>query len=409
MLQNIAPRERGRAPGWARLGVGALLAAVTSTGLVAVTGGPAAAATPPSGAPTDLKVTQRDGQDGITVTWTSAGVTWGTGDKPQYQVSLDTGQDFTPVVNSCNGWIDAAPGSGINTCSFNGIFEGTYTVTVTPVTLDGTSASTANASTVLTAPSGGPNDLTLVQKPGTAEVTVTWSNAGVTWGSGGFHRYYTQVDPPGTQGRGLATNTCGPSEAAATNTCSFTADMSGDYTVTVQPIGFGIGEGTRKTLSVRMPAAAPTTPPTDAPKAPATVPTDAISVGSAAATPDAQVTMSGSGFQPGSTVRLTVYSAPVDLGTATVAADGTFSKTVTLPSGLPAGSHTLLATGLAPGGAVRYLSKALTVSASGLPVTGAGATGIAVAALALLGLGIALVAATNGRIVRRLRPPGLTG
>jgi 5'-nucleotidase len=150
----------------------------------------------------------------------------------------------------------------------------------------------------------------------------------------------------------------------------------------------------------------PSGPPAGTPQAPAAVPAGAISVGSATAPVGGKVTISGNGFKPGTTVVLTLYSTPVDLGSVTVAADGTFTATVTLPSSVTAGSHTLLATGLASDGTVRYVVEAVTVTApgaaGGLPVTGVDVNRVVLIAFALLMAGMVLVAGADGRLARRL-------
>jgi hypothetical protein len=100
------------------------------------------------------------------------------------------------------------------------------------------------------------------------------------------------------------------------------------------------------------------------------------------------VTISGTGFLPGSTVELIVYSTPVKLGEAVVLADGTFSATVTLPKSLTDGVHNLVATGVDADGNVRNLVVEVTVSGgtavlantgfSALPYAGAGALALLV-------------------------------
>ena len=112
-----------------------------------------------------------------------------------------------------------------------------------------------------------------------------------------------------------------------------------------------------------------------------------------------QVTISGTGFLPGSTVELVVYSTPVKLGTTVVLADGTFSATVTLPKELANGVHHLVATGVDVNGAVRNLVVEVTVSggtavvSGGLAYTGfSPAPFLGAGALALLAGGGMLVA-----------------
>lgn len=56
------------------------------------------------------------------------------------------------------------------------------------------------------------------------------------------------------------------------------------------------------------------------------------------------VTITGNGFGASQTITLTLYSTPESLGTVQTNASGAFSNTVTLPAGVPAGTHTIVAT-----------------------------------------------------------------
>ena len=87
-------------------------------------------------------------------------------------------------------------------------------------------------------------------------------------------------------------------------------------------------------------------------------------------TPLAQVTVSGEGFVPGSTVVVEVHSTPTHLGNVTVAGDGTFAATLQLPSSLAFGDHTLVATGSTADGDL-VLNTPLTLALEDeLPKTG---------------------------------------
>ena len=82
-------------------------------------------------------------------------------------------------------------------------------------------------------------------------------------------------------------------------------------------------------------------------KEPASISLDLLSV-----TPGEKVTVTGKNFTPDATILLTLHSDPVDLGTAKVAADGTFTAEVTIPSDTPIGDHQLIALDAASGESV---------------------------------------------------------
>src|SRR5690606_20443231 len=63
------------------------------------------------------------------------------------------------------------------------------------------------------------------------------------------------------------------------------------------------------------------------------------------AIPGAHITVQGSGFVPGSSVELFVYSVPEALGTTIADAAGAISVGVVVPAGLDLGSHTIVARG----------------------------------------------------------------
>src|SRR4051812_29714154 len=60
---------------------------------------------------------------------------------------------------------------------------------------------------------------------------------------------------------------------------------------------------------------------------------------------DSNVGANGNNWQPGSTVTLTLHSTPVNVGTASVNAVGTFSTSFVVPKGTELGNHVLEATG----------------------------------------------------------------
>lgn len=140
---------------------------------------------------------------------------------------------------------------------------------------------------------------------------------------------------------------------------------------------------------------------------------DGVVISDTTVFPGQVVTVSGSGWLPGSTVTLTLYSDPVELGTATVEDDGTFTIDVVIPEVSP-GTHTLEIRGtddsgeprveeltievLAPGAG---LDDAAATADMGLAFTGAHtAVGVALAAALLLTGGVTLLVARRRR--RRL-------
>ena len=75
------------------------------------------------------------------------------------------------------------------------------------------------------------------------------------------------------------------------------------------------------------------------------------------------VTLSSSGLPAGSTVSLFIHSTPVSLGSAVVAKNGTFSKTVTIPEGVEPGDHHFVATITVPGSTPSTVESPVTIAA----------------------------------------------
>jgi hypothetical protein len=130
-------------------------------------------------------------------------------------------------------------------------------------------------------------------------------------------------------------------------------------------------------------------------------PTPSLSVGSPAA--GGTTIVGGSGFGPNTSVSVTIFSTPVLLATVVADANGSVSQSVQIPSGPgfgPGTSHTIQLSGTSPSGAAMVESLALTLagtSSGGLPLTGHDILPYSVGALALIGVGAAIVVSVKRR------------
>ena len=79
------------------------------------------------------------------------------------------------------------------------------------------------------------------------------------------------------------------------------------------------------------------------------------------------VSFSGTGFAPGSTIRVWLFSDPSELTTVVADANGNFSGTTTLPVGIPEGQHTVQLNGLSKDGQVRSVSLGVVVQPDLIP------------------------------------------
>jgi membrane-associated phospholipid phosphatase len=94
----------------------------------------------------------------------------------------------------------------------------------------------------------------------------------------------------------------------------------------------------------------------------------------------ASLALAGTGFTAGSTLQVVLHSAPVTVGTLTVAADGTVSGAVTIPAGTSVGAHTIDLVD-ASGASALVAPLAITVTPAATTGTGTGtggSTGVAV-------------------------------
>ncbi|BFU44971.1 hypothetical protein [Krasilnikovia sp. MM14-A1004] len=216
---------------------------------------------------------------------------------------------------------------------------------------------------------------TISGDPGQSSITVTWTAPADT----------SAIDDyMATARSGDIVTSC---ETTAL-TCLLGAVAGRPYTLTVVsrgPNGSSVvttGEGT-------VTATAPVIPPSP-PSTNLTLTTTDGNI--TTAEPGQRITFVGTGFASFSTVNITGYSDPLLLGTAITNAAGDFRKAITVPPGLAAGEHTLVAQGVAPDGSPRSMAVDITVRAAGLPVTGPGIA-------TLLLLGAAAVFAGGGLMV----------
>ena len=78
--------------------------------------------------------------------------------------------------------------------------------------------------------------------------------------------------------------------------------------------------------------------------------------------PGDTITITGSGLPAGTTLDSILHSTPTDLGTVVAAADGTFTQTVTIPSDVELGAHTIEVTASGPGIVTTTQKQAITVT-----------------------------------------------
>jgi hypothetical protein len=89
------------------------------------------------------------------------------------------------------------------------------------------------------------------------------------------------------------------------------------------------------------------------------------------------VTLSGTGFKPGTTVTVEFHSNPQLLGKYPAHANGSFLATVVVPDNAAMGDHSFLATGLTPSGGQAQLIAAVVV----LPLAGHGVSKVETASM----------------------------
>jgi hypothetical protein len=182
---------------------------------------------------------------------------------------------------------------------------------------------------------------------------------------------------------------------AAERVCEAPAAPGVDYTVVVYAID---AEGNEGEWSEMLPVGE-VAPPASVPASNGTLqapPGAAGGVGQGE-----KITITGSGYAPNSLVTILVYSEPQVLTSVWTDSTGSFTVEVTVPAGLPAGQHTLVAAGVDPNGVMRYLTLPVTVTegTAVLAYTGADIALPAFGGLAALAVGGGLLFAGRRRKV----------
>nr|BFE64019.1 hypothetical protein GCM10020063_085450 [Dactylosporangium thailandense] len=298
-----------------------------------------------------------------TVTFTGAGLT--------DTVPLSAGEACTTSTSLATGTINAA---------YNGAADFAVSSGTTSVTVNDSNPSQP-------APSQ-PRNVTATASA--SSVTVSWDAPA----TGADVTGYTVTASPGPQ-------TCSTTGA---KTCVLGAVAGTTYTYTVVAHSEA-GDSAPSEPSTAVTPAAPTAPDTP-PSTNLTLTTTDGDISTAE--PGQQIVFVGTGFAPHSTVLVTIYSTPIELGRVTTDATGAFQTPITLPQQLAAAQHTVVAQGAAPDGSPR--SMALTVTVAAAPVvtspvaTGGGTlpvTGPPIGLLLLTGLALALTGAALLKAGRR--------
>jgi hypothetical protein len=332
----------------------------------------------------------------VTVSWTPNGT--GGAAIQGYQVTVQrTGQQGSVT---CTGQMGSGELSALYTgtsCTFTGVPGAEYSASVKAQNSVGVST-IAGTDTETVPALAGPAGLKVT--PGDGGATVTWTPITPATGITGYVVTYTKEggQPQTAQVQG-----------ADQGSHPLTGLTNGDtYTVTVKAV---LSEGTAAdTEPVKVTPSAPPAIPATAPE-----PDGTLTAPPGATTPEAgeTITISGSGFAPNSEVTLVIYSSPQPLGTAITDQAGTFSKAVTIPSGLT-GSHTITSIGVDPDGVARVLALGVTITGATADAGtdddgGSGSGGLAITGapvVTLLLTGILLIASGAasqfiGRLPRR--------
>lgn len=227
------------------------------------------------------------------------------------------------AVNASTGVISGTPTVASASTS--------YVVTATGAT-SGLATTSVNVSVAAVAPSA----------PSAVSVTVVRGQAIVSWTAGNNGGAATTF---------TVTASSGSSSCQTTGTScvvvGLAADSSVTFTVTAQNSA-GTSAGAVSTATTIPAAVTPVNPPSPTVGTTLAVTSNGTAVTSLQQGQTYQV--AGTGFAPNSEVTIVLFSTPTILGAVMSNSQGAFSTTVTIPSSLAAGSHTLVAIGVNAGG-----------------------------------------------------------
>jgi titin len=310
-----------------------------------------------------------------------------------YEVSTDDGATWGGLV------IHSQPGVGIYGTLENLTNGQTYPTKVRATSAAGAGAPSAKVDVIPAKPNGTPGGVTVTAAPG--KVTASWSAPTVagTFPVAGYRAFlYVPAEEDGSGG--TYADLC--ETTAAVLTCTGDALPRADWQLGVYAIdSHGNMGDLSEPVATGVVLPAPTVPESDGPLSPGAGSSDKVEAGKT-------MTITGSGYEAGSTVTLLIYSEPQVLTTVVADGSGNFTATVTVPAGLAAGQHTLVAAGVDRFGNTRYTTLAVTVSAPGaatlvtsaapkLAATGADVGLPLAAGLVTLAVGAGLIVASRRR------------
>ncbi|WP_133162840.1 beta-N-acetylglucosaminidase domain-containing protein [Arthrobacter glacialis] len=236
-------------------------------------------------------------------------------------------------------------------------------------------------------------------------------------GSGPYVGDVVEPSPTATPTVTPSPTTTPSASSSATATPSGTPSATPSGTPSATPSGTpsatpsGTPSATPSGTPSATPSGTPSATPSGTPSAtPSGTPSAGITLSAGTLAPGGRLTVSGTGFKPGSEASFTLHSTPVLLGTVTADAQGVVTLSVNLPVDVAPGLHSIVIDGVGVDGTSRQLSAPLTITgaataavttpaaADGLASTGANATMLGGLAVLLLIAGAGVFAVTRRRV-----------